>query len=125
MVRQQNQEAEDRVMALESSSDAYRSQIEILTFEKEAARGAQEALEGTRQALMDMTGKYERLRGQQPVQSPTAHPFDGHVGPGGSAGPTTMSRNLGAEIHRQLEDQEEQVVEVTTRTIVRHPRVNL
>ncbi len=44
--------------------------------------------------------------------------------PDGSAGSATMSRNLGAEIHRQMEEaeegEEERIVEtVTTRTIVR------
>lgn len=118
----QNEDCEHEIFRLQAQIAAFESQLDRQQREFEDGEIAKTELARQKEANLELQAENELLKRNHMSQALSPE-LAARLGvPGGSAGPSTFSRNLGAEFARQLDDDEERepsVVEetVTTRVV--------
>jgi multidrug efflux pump subunit AcrA (membrane-fusion protein) len=118
----QNEDCEHEILRLQAQITAFESQLDRQQREFEDGEIAKTELVKQKEANLELQAENELLKRNHMPQA-LSPDLAGRLGvPGGSAGPSTFSRNLGAEFARRLEDDDEMepgILEetVTTRVV--------
>ena len=118
----QNEDCDHEITRLQSQIQAFEEQLDRQQREFEEGEMAKTELVKQKALYLELQAENELLKRQTVPQALSPDLVSGPIVPGGSAGPSTISRNLGAEFARHLDDGEDDdptMVETvtTTRTV--------